>query len=348
MTLQPLQMTIWDILEEKELTSRVNPSQLLEKQLRGGTKLNVLSLFDGISCGRVALERAGINVDNYFASEIEGPAIEITQDNFPTTIQLGDIRQIKASALPKIDLIIGGSPCQDISNLNKEGKGLDGDASGLFFEYLRLLDELKPKYFLLENVIGRKAATDEITNLLGVKPILIDSKLITGQKRRRYYWTNIPGVTKPKDEGILLKDILEKEVDEKYFLKDGRLKWLLSESGQKCLEKRFASLDPEKAQCLTARSDASWNCNYVTDKGRIRKLTPIEYERLQTLPDNYTSCVEDRHRYKAIGNSWTVDVVAHIFKGIKEVANPVPFEIVDKLIDREIKVEATENRRRAQ
>jgi site-specific DNA-cytosine methylase len=278
--------------------------------------LNVLSLFDGIGCGHVALERLGIHIDNYFASEIDEMAIKVTQNNYPGTIQLGDIINVKGKDLPKIDLLIGGSPCQDISNLKSNGKGLEGDKSSLFYEYLRLLQETNPKYFLLENVVGRKLATETITELLGVKPTLIDSRLVSGQKRKRYYWTNISGISQPQDKHILLQDILEPKVDENYFLKDGRLKWLMSESGQKCLEKHFASLDPKKSQCLTARSEASWNCNYVTQCGRIRKLTPIEYERLQTLPDNYTNTVPDNHRYRLLGNGWTVDVIAHILKEV--------------------------------
>jgi site-specific DNA-cytosine methylase len=278
--------------------------------------VNVLSLFDGIGCGHVALERLGIHVDKYFASEIDEMAIKITQNNYPSTIQLGDIINVKGKDLPKIDLLIGGSPCQDISNLKSNGKGLEGDKSSLFYDYLRLLQETNPKYFLLENVVGRKLATDTITELLGVKPILIDSRLVSGQKRKRYYWTNIPGISQPHNKHILLQDILEPKVDENYFLKEGRLKWLMSESGQKCLEKRFASLDPDKAQCLTARSEASWNCNYVIQWGRTRKLTPIEYERLQTLPDNYTNIVPEHHRYRLLGNGWTVDVIAHILKEV--------------------------------
>ena len=280
--------------------------------------MNVLSLFDGISCGQIALERADIKVDTYYASEIKDYAIKITKHNYPDTIQLGDVKNINIEEFPKIDLLIGGSPCQDISNLSQNGKGIQGDKSGLFFEYLRLLKELKPKYFLLENVVGKKTSINTISKLLGVEPIKIDSRLLTAQKRQRYYWTNIPGIEQPIDKNIKLQDILETEVDEKYFLKNGRLKWVLGENGQKCIVKRYASLDAEKANCLTVRGEPSWNCNYVTQNGRIRKLTPIEYERLQTVPDNYTSCVTDKYRYNVLGDGWTVDVIVHILKYINK------------------------------
>lgn len=187
--------------------------------------MNVLSLFDGISCGQVALERAGIKAENYFASEIEESAIEITTKNYPNTIQLGDVNNHDKWDLPKIDLLIGGSPCQDISHLKQGANGLNGDKSSLFYQYLKTLEEVNPKYFLLENVVGRKDAINEITRLIGVEPILIDSKLLSGQKRRRYYWTNIPDVTQPKNKGIKLVDILQplEEVQD-CILNEGRLK----------------------------------------------------------------------------------------------------------------------------
>lgn len=279
--------------------------------------LNVLSVFDGMSCGRIALERAGIKVDKYYSSEIKEYAIQVSKANYPDIIQLGDITKIDSKQLPKIDIIMGGSPCQDISNLSSQGKGLQGSKSSLFFEFLRLLQEVKPTYFLLENVVGNKKSIQEISSLLGVVPIMINSSLLTAQKRKRYYWTNIPNIVLPIERNIQLLDILEDGVDEKYYLKDGRLKWLLGENGQKCIAKRYASLDPIKANCLTRRSDASWNCNYITQRGRIRRLTPKEYERLQTVPDNYTMCIPDRHRYDVLGDGWTVDVIAHILRGIK-------------------------------
>ena len=164
--------------------------------------MNVLSLFDGISCGRIALERVGIKVDKYFASEIKDIAIKVTQTNYPDTIQIGDVTKIDATTLPKIDLLIGGSPCQNfsIANLNSRD-GLEGDKSSLFYQYLRLLREVKPKYFLLENVKMKKDQEAIISELLGVKPILINSNLVSAQSRPRLYWTNIPGITPPLIRG---------------------------------------------------------------------------------------------------------------------------------------------------
>ena len=174
--------------------------------------INVLSLFDGISCGQVALKRAGIEVDNYYASEIDEYAIKVTQKNFPKTIQLGSVVDIKANNLPKIDLLIGGSPCQDLSNYKYdrgEVKGLDGEKSSLFYHFVRLLREIKPKYFLLENVASMEQKwIDIISKELGVKPILINSSLVCAAERKRLYWTNIPNITQPEDKNICLKDII--------------------------------------------------------------------------------------------------------------------------------------------
>lgn len=184
--------------------------------------MNVLSLFDGMSCGQQALERAGIKVDKYFAAEIKPHAIKVTQHNYPNTIQLGDVRNIKASDLPKIDLLIGGSPCQDFSQANKERKGLQGEKSSLFYEYLRLLEECKPKYFILENVRMDDFSYNTISHLLGTFPVDINSSLVSAQMRQRSYWTNIGpaeydlfgmrycSIPQPLDKKIFLKDILEK------------------------------------------------------------------------------------------------------------------------------------------
>jgi DNA (cytosine-5)-methyltransferase 3A len=280
--------------------------------------MNVLSLFDGMSCGQIALNRININIDNYFSSEIEVPSINVTMNNYPNTIQLGDVCKVDGYRLPKIDLLIGGSPCQDISNLNKFKLGLDGEKSGLFYQYYRLLQEVKPKYFLLENVNGNKKAIQDISLLLGVKPIRLDSRLVSAQTRDRLYWTNILVMDIPKNKHLGLVDILQDDVDEKYYLSGSRRKWLCGDAGISSIRKSFSYLDPPKAGCLTKRGDASWNCTYITEKdSRIRKLTPIEWERLQTVPDNYTSCVEDRYRYEMLGNGWTVDIIAHIFKYMK-------------------------------
>ena len=276
--------------------------------------INVLSLFDGMSCGQIALERAGVKVNNYFASEIDKHAIAVTKHNYPGTIHVGDVTKLKSSSLPNIDLLIGGSPCQSISNLG-DRSGLDGK-SGLFFEWLRLKEETNPKYFLLENVVGNKKAVQQITDLVGVEPVVFNSNLVSAQNRARLYWTNID-FTLPENKGIVLKDVLDKEPSHCSTLSESRLKWLLSDKGQMSVSKKYSAIDPIKANCLTARSDASWNCNYVTRNGVITKLSPEEYEKLQTVPIGYTSTARTSERYRMLGNGWTVDVIAHILKNMK-------------------------------
>ena len=276
--------------------------------------INVLSLFDGMSCGQIALERAGFKVNNYFASEIDKHAIAVTKHNYPSTIHVGDVTKLKSSNLPNIDLLIGGSPCQSISNLGDK-TGLDGK-SGLFFEWLRLKEETNPKYFLLENVVGSKKAIRQITDLVGVEPVLFNSNLVSAQNRARLYWTNID-FTLPENKGIVLTDVLDKEPSHCSTVSESRLKWLLSDKGQMSVSKKYSAIDPIKANCLTARSDASWNCNYVTRNGVITKLSPEEYEKLQTVPVGYTSTARTSERYRMLGNGWTVDVIEHILKNMK-------------------------------
>jgi len=291
--------------------------------------LNVLSLFDGMSCGMIALDRLGIEVTNYFASEIDKHAIKVSKENWRDTVtHIGDVTKISyengvlctevGDFEVEIDLIIGGSPCQSISNLG-DGSGLDGK-SGLFYKYLELKNAVvgrNPKAkFLLENVVGNKKAIQEISKEMGVQGVLFNSNLLSAQNRARYYWTNIT-FDLPSDQGILLKDILEEGVPEDSILTPGRARWIASEKGKQCIEKRYAVIDPIKANCLTARSDASWNSNYVTREGQLTRLTPIEYERLQTVPDNYTASVRNSERYKMLGNGWTVDVICHILRGLK-------------------------------
>lgn len=288
--------------------------------------INVLSLFDGMSCGMIALERAGIKVKHYYSSEIDKYAIKVSENNYPNIIRLGDVTKLRYEDgylknetdtffVGEIDLLIGGSPCQSISNLGKQ-EGLSGK-SGLFYHYLRLKDECVPTNFLLENVVGNKNAIKEINSLLHTEPTLINSNMFSAQNRARLYWTDIK-IDEFVDKKIKLTDILESGFPEDSKLSIGRFNWILSEKGKQCINKKYASIDPIKAQCLTARSDASWNSNYVTRQGQMSKLTPIEYERLQTVPDNYTNCVSNSQRYKMLGNGWTVDVIAHILRGLKE------------------------------
>ena len=282
-------------------------------------KLNVLSLFDGISCGQLALHRAGIRVDKYFASEIEKASIKITTKNFPNTIHLGDVCDVKASDLPKIDLLIGGSPCQSVSGAVSLNSGLDGK-SKLFFEYVRLLKELNPTYFLLENVIMKKEWELLFNEYMGCEPVYINSNGFSAQDRPRLYWTNIPFDTNLPVNNLILGDIIS-PTDDKYFYKEsfsivnkGAVEAILDIKGHDILKR--VNSKSHKCQCLTAVCGGNQQ-KKVIDNDRVRKLTPLEYERLQTVPDNYTEGVCDGARYKALGNGWTVDVIAWIFRGIK-------------------------------
>ena len=281
---------------------------------------NVLSLFDGMSCGQVALQRAGVKYDKYYASEIDGVAMRVAQYNFPNTIPLGDVTMIKGSSLPKIGLLIGGSPCQSFSNAGN-GKGFDGE-SGLFWEYVRILKEVKPKYFLLENVKMKKEWQDIISAELGTQPIKINSNLVSAQNRERLYWTNIPNVTQPKDKGIYINDILDSEFDNKYWLPEKNSVLLknkvdLTNAPNICCidvyNKKFKK--DSKSPTLTLPHHNSLR---LLQNGKIRKFTPSECEKLQTLPKDYTNIgIADIHRYSMIGNGWTINVIAHIFKGLK-------------------------------
>lgn len=367
----------------------------------------ILSLFDGISCWRVALERAGIPVEKYFASEIDKYAIQIAKKNFPDTIHIWSVTDIEykngtlsnsvvgESYNVEIDMIIGGSPCQDLSRAKTDGKGLQWERSGLFFEFVRLLKEVKPKYFLLENVASMKNADKEtITNTLkeifpDTECHLINSALVSAQNRKRYYWTNIPNIVQPEDKNILLKDVLQPddEISKNFILSDiatfrattnkrSRLvneeenktwtilanQWKQSTDMVSIRVGQFNSggqwdrvYSPEgKSVSLSANGGGRWaktglyaikqkprgfnegnifekksptitSCswehnNHIADaieKVVIRKLTPIECERLQTLPDNYTEWISNTQRYKCIWNWWTVDVIAHILSFLK-------------------------------
>jgi len=276
--------------------------------------MNVLSLFDGISCGRIALERSGHKVTKYYASEIDEKAIDISKKNYPDIVQLGNVEFITSETFinTKIDLIMGGSPCQSFSNAG-EREGFEGE-SGLFWEFVRLVKELKPKYFLLENVKMKKEWVQIISDALGVLPIEIDSQLVSGQRRKRLYWTNI-AVSQPQDKGILLRDILEPEWATKFNLSDKAIDYMSRlRNGKPRWEYHTNPLDGKSA-CLTANMYKG--VPYGVIKEQMRRLTPRECERLQTLPDDYTFGVANTNRYKAIGNGWTVDVVAHILKTLQ-------------------------------
>jgi DNA (cytosine-5)-methyltransferase 3A len=268
--------------------------------------INVLSLFDGMSCGQIALERANVEVNKYFASEIKPHAIEVTQYNYPNTIQVGDITKLKYSGNYKIDLLIGGSPCQDFSQANKIRVGLQGTKSGLFYEYVRLLKECEPTYFLLENVKMKKEHQDIISGILGVEPININSKLVSAQMRNRLYWTNIPNVTVPKKVDIKLSDILTSG----YTNKDKAYCLLESESRpQKTNWKRFRRWRKKGfVNIVFEREDLNLFHNRI--------LNQTELERLQTVPDGYTKILNRNESACLLGDGWTVDVIAHILKNI--------------------------------
>jgi len=278
---------------------------------RANVVLNaVLSVFDGMSCGQLALQRAGIEYKEYFASEIDKHAIAVTQHNFPNTKQLGSINELKTDNLPKIDLLIGGSPCQSFSNAGK-GEGFDGK-SGLFWEYVRVLKETKPTYFLLENVKMKKEWRDIISKELGVEPIEINSSLVSAQNRPRLYWTNIPNVDAPKDKGLLFKDVLNTDYEFKPLTK-----WFFSKWGDKQKIDTLKTIDAEKSFCLTTNKSHSKNYYLNSEKTMARMLERDEVERLQTVPNGYTSIVSKTEAHKMLGNGWTVDVIAHIFNGLR-------------------------------
>jgi DNA (cytosine-5)-methyltransferase 3A len=353
--------------------------------------MNVLSLFDGMSCGQQALNRAGIHYDNYYASEIDKHAIIVTQANYPNTIQLGDVRNINIDELPTIDLLIGGSPCQSFSfagkrkgmstkdekeiltlehylQLKEEQYEFEGQ-SYLFWEFMRVLNTIKPKYFLLENVMMGEKWEKVLSKAIGVRPIEINSLLVSAQNRRRLYWTNIglepaglfgdleSSIKQPKDKGLLLKNVLEQDVDDKYYLSEKMISWLLKHS-DKTGNEIHTTDGSRKSKCLCSSAlknvnlDADFivhstfgrtskngngrngdlfktdNKSYALDtqncqaieilhQSKIRRLTPVECERLQTVEDNYTNHVSNSQRYKMLGNGWTIDVIAHIFNYIK-------------------------------
>lgn len=356
--------------------------------------MNILSLFDGIACARMAIGKAGICYDEYYASEVDKYALEIAGKNFlKQPINLGDVRTINSGCVKDVGLIIGGSPCQDLSISNKERKGLSGSRSCLFWEFARLVKEINPKYFLLENVASMpKEAKEIITNEMGVEPIMINAALVSAQNRKRLFWTNIPNVTQPSDRGIFLKDILLDDVEEKYFVKSnnwrifrnltdgdkkarclnasawkgaqndgttlvyvgrcgnkniindgkelsrnapqgdriydpvGKAATLSANGGGRGAKTGLYAVGVNRKEGLRGEIDKSYpllssqyrglNCNQtqtgIIDGCRVRKLIPIECERLQSLPDDYTKGISDTQRYRCLGNAFNVDVVAHI------------------------------------
>jgi len=387
--------------------------------------VNVLSLFDGMSCGMLALDRLGIKVDKYYASEIDKYAMQVSAANYPEIIQVGDVCDLKSEDFKDIDLILAGSPCQGFSFAGKQ-LAFDDPRSALFFEFIRLLKEIKPKYFLLENVKMKKEYLQIISEQVsacyleipfGIEPIFINSSLVSAQSRQRYYWTNIPNVEQPKDRGVVLKDVLEDGfnterdkshcLDANYYkgssvenyLKKSRRQMVFKDSGNNGMilvpQKLVDDTNdlPEKSQTIKSQYYKSSKANFersgtfhatgipqklvdvramtevrtpeanqiryehkrktgkdwsprhmrhlverqdekmntltsaltkqhilqITEEQEVywRKLTPIECERLQTVPDNYTNHVSNTQRYKMLGNGWTIEVIAHILKGME-------------------------------
>lgn len=285
--------------------------------------MEVLSLFDGLSCGQIALERVGIKINNYYASEIKPHAIKVVQKNYPNTVQLGDVCKIDTAKLPKIDLLIGGSPCQDLSRGNAIRDGLNGLKSGLFYEYVRIYKDLKKNNpdikFLLENVIMSDADYLIISNIMGTEPVRINSSLVSAQLRDRLYWTNIgPGwfdlfgarkciISMPKDKKINLQSILETGYTDRYKSR------ALLESDSRPLK--------DNAKMWHRYKDTGFTTVVFDDPGLdhnkgLRYFSQLELERLQTVPEGYTNCVNRNEAASLLGDGWTVDVIAHIFSHI--------------------------------
>jgi len=290
----------------------------------------VLSLFDGMSCGRLALDRAGISVGRYVASEIDQHAIKVSASNWSDVEHIGDINKLsyvdgkllqgsKVIVDGKIDLVLAGSPCQGFSLAGKM-QAFDDPRSRLFYKFLELLQAVKAYNpdvkWLLENVKTTKEVVNKLSDHVGVQPVMINSSALSAQNRPRLYWTNIR-YGPVEDKGVKLPDILELGVPELSLLSEGRMSWLRKYKDVK-IKGGYISIDTEKSKCLTVRGEPSWNCTYVTRDGVLTRLTPIEWERLQTVPDHYTSAASTAQRYKMLGNGWTVDVVAHILSNLKE------------------------------
>lgn len=292
--------------------------------------MKVLSLFDGISCGRLAFDRAGIPVERYVAYEIEPNAIKVSKANWNDVEHCGDVTVADFSQYKGFDAIIGGFPCQDLSINKRNRKGLEGNRSGLFRHLVRAIEEVNPKYFLVENNYKMpQKDQDIITKTLGVEPILIYSGKVSAQSRYRLYWTNIPNVQQPEDLHIYLKDIVEhgetKEKDLTNFTKFNNKTYTnydrparIGTIGKGGQGERVYSIEGKSVTLTANGGGRGAKGGLYLINGTVRKPTPIECERLQTLPDNYTACLSDNERRKVIGNGWTVDVIAHILRSIPE------------------------------
>lgn len=315
--------------------------------------MKYLSLFSGIGGFELAINRVYPNAECLGYSEIDKFALKLYRHHYPNHKALGDIRNIDMNSLPKVDLIVGGFPCQDLSSAKANRKGLDGKQSGLFWVMVDILEHLKPRWFLFENVASMRIKDrDTITQTLGVEPIMIDAALVSAQRRRRLYWCNWD-VFQPDDRSIFLPDILEDDPEVK-SMTEGHRKWMGSESGIKRQKMSMVKIDPDKALPLMARTYANWGGTFITQRargfnvggnvskdgkvptitssswehnnhlvkdGEMRKLSPVECERLQCFPDNYTDILSHTQRYRTLGNAVNVSVVEHILNQLRERIN---------------------------
>lgn len=290
--------------------------------------MNVLSLFDGMSCGRIALDRAKIPVTTYYASEIDPYAIRVSKANWPDIIHIGDVINVNGDVFPQIDLLIAGSPCQGFSFAGLQ-LNFDDKKSKLFFEFVRILKQVKPKYFMLENVKMKQEFQNTITAILNIEPICINSCYVSGQKRKRVYWTNIPNVEQYfkqiEPDKTILSDYLQLGMsDPELYLKPHEIEranikysnryW---KSGNRIGKMQFPDNVNKKSRCLCSTIvKGSRETIHINDVNGIRILTNIEFERIQGLPDNYTQEAPKRQRYKMIGNGWESKTITHIFKAL--------------------------------
>lgn len=304
-------------------------------------ELVVVSLFDGISCGQVALDVAQIPVAKYFACEIKPHAIKVTQKHFPNTIQMGDVRNVCWESIGHCDLLIGGSPCQDLSKANNKMLGLEGSNSSLFWEFIRAKEELKPKWFLFENVQMAAKDFEIISQALGTYPININSELVSAQLRNRFYWTNLGeknlnlfgfptcAIPQPQNRNIIFKNIMQEEVDASFNVSKYRAERFrrTSKGNAGCIGTVKPGETASKQKNEVFGTDGKIYCILSSDykapkivlhNNRLRYITPLECERLQTLPDEYTAGLRNRHRYDVIGDGWTVEVIAYIFSYLKK------------------------------
>lgn len=286
--------------------------------------MKVLSLFDGISCGLVALKNLGKEITNYYAFEIDANAIKVSNKNHPEVHRCGDVLDADFAQFKDIDLLLGGSPCQDLSIAKNNREGLKGSKSSLFWKYKEALDIVQPKFFLFENVASMKDEDrDIITEALGVQPVMINSEVFVPQTRKRYYWTNIP-IDEIKASRHIFREIMQDEVDAKFYydkpfvLEDDKTKNVIATIELNTYKMNKLVYNPDGVVgCLTCVSGGYQEKKVYDDKkNRVRKITPLEYERLQGLPDNYTEGICNGKRYTVCGNGWTVPVIEHILKGM--------------------------------